>query len=346
MSDIVSNTSIVSPAIKNRWYDEIFLRRAEKELVHQQVGQLNRGLPKGEGKVVYWTRFKNLSANTTAGAEGVVTTSVGLSAENISATVAQYDGAVKISDLLAQTALGDIMQQATEILAYKAGLSIDQIVRNAVVPNVTIQGAGTSYTTATRWSSIPNTAVLSIGELRKATLSLMKRSANRPTSKTSVSGSTVAKTNENNKEGYWCAIVSPDQVYGLQGDSATGAWIDVNRYAGSEQIYAGEVGKLYGIRFLQTANIYYKAGAGVTGIVSSGDVEFATVFGSDCFGVTNLQNLEIIRHGFGSAGVYDPTNKLATIGYKTTFAAKVLNAYYGISIMSALNVGTGSAGAI
>lgn len=343
MSDIVSNTTIVSQALKNRWYDEQFLRVAEKNLVYQQLGQLNRKLPNGNGKNIFWTRFKNLAANTTAGAEGVATTAVGLSAENISATVSQYDGAVKISDLLAQTAMGDIMMEATKRLAYKASLSIDQVVRNAVMTGITVQNIGLSgapRTVMTSWSSIPNTAVLTITELRKGVYTLMNNDANRPTSRVSVTKNSPDKVESDTMEGYWVCVISPDMAYGLMGDTSTGAWIDVNRYAGSGNIFKGEIGKLYGIRFLQTTNCYYKEGTSLTGIVSSGDVQYAGLFGADCFGVTTLQDLQLIRKDFGSAGTADPTNKLATVGYKTTFAAKVLSSTYGVAIGCAQSLGS------
>ena len=131
---ITSGTA--SSAIKNRYYDKLFLRIAEKNLVHKQLGQLNRKIEKGEGGygtgVVYWSRWANLPIVTAGQGEGVPTTAVQMTASNVTGSTAQYDAAVSISDLMAYTAFGDVMKAAVTRLAYNAGLSIDTIVSREV----------------------------------------------------------------------------------------------------------------------------------------------------------------------------------------------------------------------
>jgi N4-gp56 family major capsid protein len=318
-----TTTSTTAQAIKNRYYDELFLRVAQANLVHQQLGQLNRQIPQGQnGASVWWTRWVNIPLVTAGQGEGVPTTAVVLSAVNVSGTNAQYDAAVSISDLMARYSFGDVMKMAMQRLAYNAGLSLDTIVRNAIVPSAVPQVA----TGAASLTAIPATGVLTIAELRKAKRSLELANAFRV-------GGGENPNDSFTGNGYWVAVLSPNAAYDIQGDTTTGAWIDTNRYAGSENIFAGEIGKLYGIRFMETSNAY---SYGVSsGIVASANIYATLVAGSDLFGVTTAQNLQTFIKDFGSGGVADPTNKVATAGWKCTFGASMLNSGFGVTIQHA-----------
>jgi len=313
-------TSTTSQAIKNRYYDELFLKVAQANLVHQQLGQLNRQIPQGENAAsIWWTRWINLSLVTAGQGEGVPTTAQVLSAVNVSGTVAQYDAAVSISDLMARYSFGDIMKAAMQRLAYNAGLSLDTVVRNVVVPGAVTQLA----TGAASITAVPATGILTISELRKGMRTLEKANAFRV-------GGNENPSDAMTGNGYWVAVISPSSKYDLMGDTATGAWIDTNRYAGSENVFSGEVGKLYGIRFMETSNAYTYLNSAVA---ATGDVHATLLAGSDLFGVTTAQNLQTFIKDFGSGGVADPTNKVATAGWKCTFGATVLNSSFGVTIL-------------
>jgi N4-gp56 family major capsid protein len=301
-------------AIKNRYYDNLFLRIAESKLIHKQLGQLNRKIEQGEGGygtgVVYWTKWTNLPLVTAGQGEGVPTTAVAMTATNVTGTTAQYDAAVSISDLLAYTSFGDVMKATMERLAYNAGLSIDTKVRNEIVNSGTFQGA-TGITSAA-WTSIPATAVLSIGEIKKAVRTLRRNDTMEADG------------------GFFVAAVHPDALYDLMVDTSTGGWIDSNKYdaATSDKLFKGEVGKLAGVRFLETSNGYVRG----TGVTASSSIYVTTILGKDAFGVTDLQNLRTYVKDFGSGGVSDPTDKVATAGWKTTFGAASLNSSFYVNI--------------
>lgn len=312
-----STTMTTSQAIKNRYYDQLFLRIAEKKFVHKQLGALNRKIEQGQGGygtgVVYWTRWVNLPLVTAGQGEGVPTTAVAMSAVNVTGSVAQYDAAVSISDLLAYTSFGDVMKAAMERLAYNAGNSIDDIVKNVIGAGMTQQYA----TGVGGVSAIPATATLTVGELRKAVRTLKRNDA------------------PELEDGNYVAVIHPDAVYDLQGDTTTGAWIDANKYTepNANKLLTGEIGKLYGIRFLQTSNGYVRG----TGVVASGSIYTTSIFGRDAYGVTELQDLKTYVKGFSSGGTGDPTEKLATAGWKTSFGASVLNSAFGVNINHAVS---------
>lgn len=304
-------------AVKNRYYDQLFLRIAQSKLVHKQLGQLNRSIPSGVGGygtgVVYWTKWINLADVTAGQGEGFTTTAVPLSSLNVTGSTAQYDNAVSVSDLLAYTSFGDVMKAAMERLAYNAGLSIDKIVRNTVSISGTLQSAtgvaGAAYT------SIPVTGTLSISEIKRAVRTLHRNDAMEL------------------PDGFYVSVVHPDALYDLQSDTTTGGWIDANKYTDSNasKLLQGEVGKIHGVRFLQTSNAYQRSAA-QSGVTSSSTLYVTSVFGTDAFGVTELQNLKTYVKPFGSSGISDPTDKVATAGWKTTFGANVLNSSFFVNI--------------
>lgn len=314
-----STSTTVSQAIKNRFYDELFLTVAESNLVYKQTGQMDRKIAKGEGGygtgVVYWTRFLNLTKVTAGQGEGVPTTALSMSAVNVTGSTAQYDAAVSISDILAYTSFGDIMKAAMERLAYNAGVSIDNIVRDTVSLSGTFQAPG--GIAAAAWTSIPATATFTITELRRSKRTLGRNSAQKP------------------EGGNYIVVLHDDVLYDLQGDSTTGGWIDANKYTDSNagKLMSGEEGKLLGHRFLVSPEAKVRG----TGVATSGSVYVSNIFAKDATGVTELQGLKTFVKGFESGGTSDPTEKVSTAGWKTTFGAAMLNADFYLGVHTAVS---------
>lgn len=305
-----STSTTVSQAIKSRYYDTLFLKVAESRLVHKQLGQVNRKIEQGEGGygtgVVYWTRWTNLPLVTAGQGEGVPTTAVSMSAVNVTGSTAQYDAAVSISDILAYASFGDVMKAAMERLAYNAGLSIDTVVRKEVSASGTSQTPG-----AVNWTAIPATATFTISEIRRA-----RRTLQRNDTMTLPDGSFVS-------------VIHPDVLYDLQADTTTGGWIDANKYtdANANKLMTAEAGKLMGVRFLETSNGFVKG----TGVTATASIYVTSFFGRDAFGVTEMQSLKTYVKGFSSGGTGDPTEKVATAGWKTTFGAASLNSNFYVN---------------
>lgn len=314
----LTTTVTTSQAVKNRYYDELFLRQADKKLVHKQVGQLNRKVPQGEGgygsQVLYWTKWINLPVITAGSTQGAPTSALTFSAVNVTGSTLQYDSAVSISDIMAYASFGDVMKAAIERLAYNAGLSIDTVIRNVIATAGTQQSASATAF----WSAVPAGANLIVSEVRKACRLLRRNDA------------------FEQEDGNWVAIAHPDSLYDAMGDTTTGGWIDANKYTegNADKLLQGEVGKLYGVRFLQTSNGYTRGSSYDTGsaVVASTTIYVTSVFGKDGFGVSELQALKTYVKPFGSGGTGDPTDKIATAGWKTLFGANVLNSAFFVNI--------------
>jgi N4-gp56 family major capsid protein len=315
MADAYATTTTLASAIKSRYYDQLFLRQADKKLVHKQLGQLNRKVGQGEGgygsQVLYWTKWVNLAVVTSSSNEGVATSALTFSAMTVTGSTAQYDNAVSISDIAAYASFGDVMKAAVERLAYNAGLSIDTIVRN------TLRSSGTqqSASAVAYWSAVPAGANLNISEVRKA-------------------GRTLLANDAMDIDGSWVSVVHPHALYDLQGDSTTGGWIDANKYADAGKLLTAEAGKLMGVRFLVTSNAATRGSSYDTAsaVVASSTIYVTSVFGKDAFGISELQALKTYVKPFGSSGTADPTDKIATAGWKTLFGTNVLNSAFFVNI--------------
>ena len=89
-------------------------------------------LERQNGRTVQWFRYNNLSAVTSTTPEGQVGTGQAISSNILQATVSQYSAFITVSDLLEATAIDSIVVNASELLGYQAGLTVDTITRAVI----------------------------------------------------------------------------------------------------------------------------------------------------------------------------------------------------------------------
>jgi N4-gp56 family major capsid protein len=148
----------------------------------------------------------------------------------------------------------------------------------------------------------------------------------------------LKKQNAPKINGSYVAIIHPDVAYDLMRNEE---WVDVHKYSATSEIFEGEIGKIAGVRFVETteAKIFSKEGSG------SRDVYSTLVLGANAYGVTELTGggLQHIVKQLGSAGTADPLNQRATAGWKGTKTAEILVESYMIRIESASTFNEGTA---
>lgn len=299
----LTTTGTLSSVVK-AYYDKRFLMRAEAEFVYKQLGRLGV-VPKGEGKTVVWNRYTNPSAKTSALTEGTDPTPSGLSATLVSATISQYGNFEQVTDLLSLTAIDNSVASAVDLLAYEAAVTIDTVIRNIVVAGSTVlYASGVANRT-----SIAATNVMTVADVRKAVRRLKGQNA-KP-----VEGGT------------FMAVIHPDVEYDLQGDSN---WVNAALYTekGIDNIYNGEVGKLYGVRFLTTTQAPILTNSGSAGT----EVYQSMFFGKESFGVSELQNLSTF---VDSPSPRSALRLYSDVGWKAGFTAKILNDNFMVRVESA-----------
>lgn len=102
-----------------------------KKFIFHSVGEKDN-LAKMSGKTVQWFRYLKFAANTATKAEGEVGTGIDMASEVFSATVSQYTDFMTISDMAIDTLIDPVVSAASKNLGYRAGLSVDQIIRATV----------------------------------------------------------------------------------------------------------------------------------------------------------------------------------------------------------------------
>ena len=294
----------LSPEMKT-FYDKALIREAQANLVHEQFGQ-KRPIPKNGGKKIEFRQFASLPKALTPLTEGVTPNGNKLSVSTIEAEVAQYGDYIEQSDVLELTSIDNTIVEATQILGNQAGLTLDTIVRDIInsgtnvyyAPKIATGGAKTEVTSR---ANLDATAVM--------TSDLVKRIA------TKLKGVNAPKI-----DGCYVAIIHPHVAYDLMSDDE---WMEVQKYATPENMLKGELGKLGGVRFVESTEAKIFSGSGCP----TGLAVYSTLFiGANAYGVTEITGggLETIIKQKGSAGTADPLNQRSSIGWKAMRTAEIL----------------------
>lgn len=288
------------------FYNKTLLARLLPNLVYQRYGQ-KKPMPKNEGDTVNFRKFNSLEPKTTPLTEGETPDGSALSISTLTATVKQYGDYVTISDKLDLIAIDPVITEATQLLGESAALLIDTIVRDEIIAGTNVQYAGGKAGT----DSITKTDVITSTEIRKAVRTLRKNNAKPQTGK------------------YFIGIIDPEVAFDIMNDPL---WQDISKYNGGTAIEEGEVGRIGGVRFIETTNTKVEDNS------SSVPIHYTMILGKDAYGVVDIDGSvkpQTIIKPHGSAGTADPLNQRATVGYKLMFTAKRLDEFSMIRIESA-----------
>lgn len=289
------------------YYERLLLKRLLPKLEFARWGE-KKPIPRNEGATVNFRRFEGFptlpavtTPNLTGTNEGTVPADSPLTISVVTATVQGYGAVMRFSDFLDMAAIDKVITEATEVLTEHAGISVDLIIRNVVQA-----GTNVYYVNGrTARNQIVASDVLTGLDIRKARRAMKAHN--------------VPPIDGRN----YIALVHPYVAYDLMSDPA---WTNANQYAGAENIFAGELGKLYGIRFIETTNAPKWTGAG--GGSPAADVYGTIILGQGAYAVPDIAGSskpEVIYHPFGSGGTSDPLNQQATVGWKAYLAAARLN---------------------
>lgn len=301
------NTNITSSSGLNSavatYYEKQFLDWLKADLMFDQPAQKKK-LPKNSGTVIQFQRYDVYAANTTALTEATVPSGLAMTSSVLTATPLQYGDYIALSDRISVEAIDPIVESAQELLAYRAALSMDTIIRNTLHAAVTNQFA----------AGVANeglvAAVMTASEIRKAVRTLKVNKAK------AFAG------------GEFKAILSPYQTYDLMSETGVGGFLDVTKYTSNDGIMRGEIGKLWSARIMETQNIQSGVGA------ASAVTYRGFMFGQGSFGIVDIESmgLQTFRKPLGSGGTSDPLNQIATVGYKFSHVTKVLDANRAVEI--------------
>ena len=303
-TDTNMTTSSALSAGMQTYYNRELLRTFEPNLVHLQFGDEHR-MPPHSGLVMNMRKLIPLETNTKALSEGDPGESVMLAETEVTVQLQQYGEYARCTDKLDLTHLDMDIMRRTKLFGDAGARSIDAVVREELAKCANVIYAGGKASRA----ELTAADKLTSRELRKAVKTLKKNHAQ-------------------TFGGYFVAIIGPDTMYDLQEDEA---FVKVSQYQDKEHIYTGEVGRLFGVRLVETTEAKIFEGAGASGA----DVASVIVLGQYAYGVTSLKGAKprVIVKPAGSAGTADPLDQISTVGWKMDgFGAKLLQPEYAVRI--------------
>ena len=299
----MTSSSALSAGMQT-YYNRELLRTFEPNLVHLQFSDEHR-MPPHSGLVMNMRKLIPLETNTKALSEGDPGESVMLAETEVTVQLQQYGEYARCTDKLDLTHLDMDIMRRTKLFGDAGARSIDAVVREELAKCANVIYAGGKASRA----ELTAADKLTSRELRKAVKTLKKNHAQ-------------------TFGGYYVAIIGPDTMYDLQEDEA---FVKVSQYQDKENIYTGEVGRLFGVRLVETTEAKIFEGAGASGA----DVASVIVLGQYAYGVTSLKGAKprVIVKPTGSAGTADPLDQISTVGWKMDgFGAKLLQPEYAVRI--------------
>jgi len=286
------------------YYEKKFLARSEYESIFEQGGQM-RSQPKNGGSTISFTRHTPLATVTTALTEGTNPSEVALTAVNVTAQLKEYGNHAKISRFLTLNGIDANNAEKIEVIGQNMRETLDELVRNELFTGATTAYAGTK----TALTAMSASDVITVKDIQKVVRTLKKNKARRLTS-------SVAP---------WMGKLSPDTSFDLQQDST---WINASVYNGAEKLYRGELGKIAGVRLLESANPKTEA---------STVTVFSNFFhGDQAFGVMDLDGdkpqLYIIPHTKIDSA--NPAGRFSSVSWAASYVSKTLNPSWLINLKS------------
>ena len=214
------------------YYSDYLIDNAEPALVHDMFAQKHQ-IPQGGGKTVQFRRYNPLPKLTSPIQEGVTPEGQSINMEVLEATVAQYGGYIELTDLLILTAIDNNLCMATKLLGSQAGRTLDTITREVLAGGTNVQYGENAV--PARYLLVGGQAsgnhYLSVDAVRRAVRFLKNQNAEKI-------------------KGSYIAIVHPDCAYDLMSDPN---WKTPNQYADPSNIMEGEIGKIEGVRFIESS---------------------------------------------------------------------------------------------
>lgn len=304
-------------------YEKVLLPRALAKLVMFKDGQPG-SIPEHEGLTTEWRLWASLPLATTALTEGTAPPDSALSVSKVTATVAQYGAWVKASDLLAHQGIDAVWSQIYGLLGENAGATLHTKLVSVLAAGTNVRYvAGVANRTA-----VTATHIMTVTEIRKAVRTL--------------AAANIPRFPDNS----YHALIHPRVSYDLMADSA---WRNPNEYRGdfgANSITYGELGMIYGTKFIESTDAPLFTGGGGGGI----DVYGTIVYGPGYYGIRDLAGQSTpspdprTQKGISVSGVPvdtetkdDPLGQFGVAGWKATHVTKILQETFGVRVESAVS---------
>jgi len=262
-----------------------------------------------------------------------------LTLSKIEKTLIQRGQVMKLTDVLTATDLFNSLQQSIKTSGEDAALDLDTITRNTVIGSNVAGGAKENGDGSALDNSDTLTEQYADGGTDYSTFDAVTDATAVMAASSILNAVTKLKVNRAQpaKNGMYVAAVSPQVLSDIM---KVNEWLNAAQYSNVQELYKGEVGSLYGAKFVTTTNgwssiyssddddrfAYSVAGGGGR---AAGKNIFATLFlGQQAYGVPELGSQSPFSPKViitDTADKSDPLNQLITCSFKTFWGALRLN---------------------
>jgi N4-gp56 family major capsid protein len=212
-------------------YSQEILFQAQPNMRFLSICNKQQELGALPGTKIKFLRYASLTGSN-ALTEGTPIDTDVISSSTLDITVSERGKAVKFSELLLRASPLKILNNAATLLGMHYAKTTDGEIRDVLSAGTNVKYAQASANRA----ALTSGKTISVADIRDVVEFLATK-----------------KAPKFNGDAY-IAFVHPHQAKGLRSDSA---WLAVSTYAAPEQIFAGEIGRIEDVRFIETTNLQY-----------------------------------------------------------------------------------------
>lgn len=196
-------------------------------MIHHQFGQKIK-IPKGKGKTIAWDKMSPLPKAKAPLTEGITPEGTAINISRVTASPEQYGAYVSTTDqfeFFTPNPSPEVLR-INEVLGDNAGETLDSLTADILSTGTNVQYPNGK----TARASLTADDVITVADIKKAVRTLK--------------GNRAKKIN-----GKYVAIIHTDIAHDLMNDSE---WKYPHQYVDTKQIYEGEIGELYGVKFVES----------------------------------------------------------------------------------------------
>ena len=284
------------------WYDKVAVENLKANLPFLAATE-RKVLPQRSGKTIQIFGYQIFGPNTVPGSEGTVGSGIAPTTSTAQTVLNQYFDYMSFSDILIETAIDPIVENAAKEMGYRAAITVNSLTSSA------FEAATTTATNI----DLGDNEFFSAATARQAVMSLRGVNA------------------KPKNDGMFYGIMHPFVGFDLLNDNTSGGVIDILKHVqtGVDELVRGVQGyriiELSGVRYIETTTVPTYAN-----YPSSGKTGYATyIVGMDAIFTVSLgataipdqNNFNLITRTWDPS-VSDPANVIgASIAYNFKYAA-------------------------
>ncbi|HWA07930.1 MAG TPA: N4-gp56 family major capsid protein [Opitutaceae bacterium] len=294
-----------------------FLKTLTDDLVLEQFA-LKEGLPTAQGakSVSFFCEPSGSADDVLTLAEDTLENSTFSSNDltEVQVPLQFFGDKQKISNLLSLTSFFDRIKSSTRKMGLSAAIFCDNLQRNAIVTGQDLSGHKRYGGAQTTFNGLVGTAASSA----------VWTPLNGLTAVTQLKTAKATRL----PGGDFITVVPPQVSFDLQQHSK---WENASLYSGSKQLFKGELGRLYGTRYVEATNPFLEdSNNGTEGSYNgtTGSIYSVITLGEEAFGFVDLQGaaspMKPSMNILNKADKSDPHNQFTVVSWAGYAASKIV----------------------